>query len=76
MPVNGVLEYLWFRDNDPWWATLLTGRHAHCPRGTVRIQRHAQSAVGQQGATDTVQQSRPLPPGCLRPPGLYDPRPR
>jgi regulator of protease activity HflC (stomatin/prohibitin superfamily) len=23
MPVNGVLEYLWFRDNDPWWATLL-----------------------------------------------------
>lgn len=19
----GVLEYLWFRDNDPWWATLL-----------------------------------------------------
>jgi len=23
MPVNGVLDYLWFRDNDPWWATLL-----------------------------------------------------
>ena len=23
MPVNGVLEYLSFRDNDPWWATLL-----------------------------------------------------
>ena len=23
MPVTGVLEYLWFRDNDPWWATLL-----------------------------------------------------
>jgi regulator of protease activity HflC (stomatin/prohibitin superfamily) len=23
MPVNGVLEYLWFRDNDPWWATIL-----------------------------------------------------
>ena len=23
MPVNGVLEYLWFRENDPWWATLL-----------------------------------------------------
>jgi regulator of protease activity HflC (stomatin/prohibitin superfamily) len=23
MPVSGVLEYLWFRDNDPWWATLL-----------------------------------------------------
>ena len=23
MPVNGVLEYLWYRDNDPWWATLL-----------------------------------------------------
>jgi regulator of protease activity HflC (stomatin/prohibitin superfamily) len=23
MPVNGVLEYLWFRDHDPWWATLL-----------------------------------------------------
>jgi regulator of protease activity HflC (stomatin/prohibitin superfamily) len=23
MPVNGVLEYLWFRDNDPWWATLM-----------------------------------------------------
>jgi hypothetical protein len=23
MPVDGVLEYLWFRDNDPWWATLL-----------------------------------------------------
>ena len=23
MPVNGVLEYLWFRYNDPWWATLL-----------------------------------------------------
>jgi hypothetical protein len=23
MPVNGVLEYLWFRDNDPWWATLV-----------------------------------------------------
>jgi regulator of protease activity HflC (stomatin/prohibitin superfamily) len=23
MPVNGVLEYLWFRDSDPWWATLL-----------------------------------------------------
>jgi regulator of protease activity HflC (stomatin/prohibitin superfamily) len=23
MPVNEVLEYLWFRDNDPWWATLL-----------------------------------------------------
>jgi hypothetical protein len=21
--VIGVLEYLWFRDNDPWWATLL-----------------------------------------------------
>ena len=23
MPVNGVLEYLWFRDHDPWWATVL-----------------------------------------------------
>ncbi len=23
MPVNGVLEHLWFRDHDPWWATLL-----------------------------------------------------
>ena len=23
MPVNGVPEYLWFRDHDPWWATLL-----------------------------------------------------
>jgi regulator of protease activity HflC (stomatin/prohibitin superfamily) len=23
MPLPGVLEYLWFRDNDPWWATLL-----------------------------------------------------
>ena len=23
MPLNGVLEYRWFRDNDPWWATLL-----------------------------------------------------
>jgi regulator of protease activity HflC (stomatin/prohibitin superfamily) len=23
MPVNGVLEYLWFRENDPWWATIL-----------------------------------------------------
>src|SRR5918995_2631448 len=23
MPVNGVLEHLWFRAHDPWWATLL-----------------------------------------------------
>ena len=55
MPANGVLEYLWFRDNDPWWATLLRAVDAYCPCGAVRLQRNAQSALGQQSVTDTVQ---------------------
>ena len=64
MPVNGVLEYLWFRDNDPWWATLLRAVTliALVVLFAFKGMQKCRRAAGRYGHGST---SRPLPPGCL-----------
>ena len=56
----GVLEYLWFRDNDPWWATLLRAV-ALIALVVLFVIKGMQSALRQQSVMDPVQQSHPLP---------------